>query len=114
MVALIGVSLVTKAPKQATIWGFCVPGDSITISFGGTQISATTTVFRGDHVWTAKLPATAASIKEEHTVTAKSTKEGKTIALSGVLFGDVWVCSGQSVSEYAFVARCEDCSVFFI
>jgi hypothetical protein len=81
-----------SAPKQATIWGFCVPGDSITISFGGTQISATTTMFRGDHVWTAKLPATAASIKDEHTVSAKSMKEGKTITLSGVLFGDVWVC----------------------
>ena len=41
----------------------------------------------------AVLPATAAG--GPHTITASSSSYGKT-TISDVLFGDVWICGGQS------------------
>ena len=48
--------------------------------------------------WRALLPATAASF-DEHNITATNSA-GVVLTLSGVLFGDVWVCSGQSNMQY--------------
>jgi hypothetical protein len=75
-------------PKQAIVWGFCAPGDSVTVNFGSDssspiQLTTRTSLFRGDHVWTAKLPATGASIKEQYTLSAKSAMGGKTRTLTG-------------------------------
>ena len=88
-----------QSPAQATVWGFVAAGKSVSVSFQGQSIAATTsTTWMGQSTWIVKLPATNASLTEEHNITA--TSDGTTITLSNVLFGDVWVCSGQSNMAY--------------
>ena len=48
--------------------------------------------------WSAVLPPTMDT--NPHTITASSQKYGSMV-LSDVLFGDVWVCSGQSNMQFA-------------
>ena len=50
--------------------------------------------------WIVTLPATKADSQTAYTITAKSQKYGS-INISDVLFGDVWVCSGQSNMQFA-------------
>ena len=46
-------------------------------------------------VWKAELPATPADSKTVYTITVSSDKYGQA-SISNVMFGDVWICSGQS------------------
>jgi len=52
--------------------------------------------FRGNSVWKLKLPPT--STKGPYIINATSIWQKKNVSaiLENVLFGDVWVCSGQS------------------
>ena len=87
-------------PQQAIVWGLCPPGDVVTVEVAGEKIAATTQEYGGNSTWTAVLPAMPASF-DGQLVTATSAKAtgNRTITLS-VLFGDVWVCSGQSNMAY--------------
>ena len=95
--------VLAAAPKQAMVWGFCDPGTaSVGVSLdGGAAVSA---VIGPDQAtgalttWRAKLPATAAGFSN-HSITATSSS-GLTVNISSVLFGGVWICSGQSNMEY--------------
>ena len=49
----------------------------------------------GNCKWRVTLPPTKADLERAYTLTATSEKHGS-IKISDVLFGDVWVCSGQS------------------
>lgn len=93
--ASLGNNMVLQsAPLQAVVWGVCPPGaKGIKVSFGGKDIAATVGTTLGQTTWMAKLPATPASFDP---VNITATSGGVTATLFGVLFGDVWVCSGQS------------------
>jgi len=83
------------APKRANIWGHGdVPGAKVNIIMGR-QTIATTTV-GSDGKWSALLPATTAG--GPHTITL--TSGSNTIVMNDVMFGDVWICSGQSNMEF--------------
>lgn len=93
-----------SAPAQAQVWGFCADdetGVSLQLD-GGPAVSAT--IHRGPTAgstrWSALLPATAASLTT-HQLTATAHGAKQTLQLDDVLFGDVWVCSGQSNMAYA-------------
>ena len=49
--------------------------------------------------WVVTLPATKADAQTTYTISATSQKHGS-IKISDVLFGDVWVCSGQSNMQF--------------
>ena len=85
------------APLQAAVWGFCEPGDDVTVRFNDAALPAKLSAVNGSTIWTAALPITKPSYTA-YTIDAHSKLSGKTITLSDVLFGDVWVCSGQSNS----------------
>jgi sialate O-acetylesterase len=85
------------APKQAMVWGFVGNGSAVTVHFGGEDIKAKIVQNIGYKAWKALLPATAASF-DAMTITA--TSGSSTISIKNVLFGEVWVCSGQSNMEY--------------
>ena len=87
-----------QAPAQAVVWGFAPAGSKVTIGFGGKSIDAPVAPYMGESAFMAKLPATPSSMTAMHNVTA--TSGGQTITLANVLFGDVWVCSGQSNMQY--------------
>eukprot|EP01052_Picozoa_sp_SAG31_P054570 SAG31_NODE_14604_length_797_cov_0.946991_1_plen_122_part_10 len=50
--------------------------------------------------WKVLLPPTDAGFAA-HTISAKSKASGAVAVLTDILFGDVWVCSGQSNMAYA-------------
>ena len=87
--------VLASAPKQAMVWGFAPPGATVEVGFGGSSIAATIGPDQADgalNTWRALLPATAASF-DAHNITA--TSAGTTLTLADVMFGEVWVCSGQ-------------------
>ena len=85
------------APLQATVWGFVEAGASVTVEMNGHTVHATTSMWLNESTWLAKLPATEGSLKQYN---ISATSGASTITLSGVLFGDVFVCSGQSNMAY--------------
>jgi hypothetical protein len=88
--------VLAAAPKQAMVWGFCAPGAAVEVSLDGVgKLMATVGPDQATGAlttWRVKLPASKASFTN-HTITA--TSAGKTVTLSGALFGEVWVCSGR-------------------
>ena len=60
--------------------------------------SSPTSTWLNQSTWIVKLPATKSSLTEQYNITASS--DGATITLANVLFGEVWVCSGQSNMAY--------------
>lgn len=84
-----------RAPQQAILWGFGEPGAKITTELAG---KALTTTVSADGVWRQVLPPTPASTVPTDVV---FSDEGSTkLALRNVLFGDVFICSGQSNMQY--------------
>ncbi|XP_071113642.1 sialate O-acetylesterase-like [Haliotis cracherodii] len=89
-----------QSPHKSTIWGFAsTVGETVTVHVPG-KGSVTTATRSGNDpgvvVWTAQLPPMDAGGPYTITVTSR---EGK-LTLSDVLFGDVWVCSGQSNMQF--------------
>jgi len=80
-----------RAPARANIWGWTNPSTAVHVTFGTQQLSATSDARTG--AWNVFLPATPAG--GPYTISVKSDS-GQTASLEDVLFGDVWVCSGQS------------------
>ena len=85
-------NMVLQRDINAPIWGSANPGEEITVTIDG--LSLTT---RADAMgkWLVNLPAFKAG--GPHTITIKAEN---TITFSEVLFGDVWVASGQSNMEW--------------
>jgi len=96
--------VLAAAPKKATIWGFTPHADdTVTVHFGRHQVHAT---IEPDHAtkalttWRVLLPETEQGFKaHDITVTSREVPEYN-LTLSGVMFGEVWVCSGQSNMAY--------------
>ena len=96
--------VLAAAPKKAMIWGFTpYADDTVTVHFGSHQVYAT---IEPDHAtkalttWRVLLPETEQGFQaHEITVTSREVPEYN-LTLSGVMFGEVWVCSGQSNMLY--------------
>jgi sialate O-acetylesterase len=98
--------MVVQRDKPIPIWGWAATGETITVSFGGNNPSATATA-AADRSWKVELPAMPAST-EPRTITVQG-KEAK-IELTNILVGDVWVLGGQSNMEFE-LAKVEDGSL---
>eukprot|EP00927_Polykrikos_kofoidii_P053737 TRINITY_DN48299_c0_g1_i1.p1 TRINITY_DN48299_c0_g1~~TRINITY_DN48299_c0_g1_i1.p1 ORF type:complete len:615 (-),score=61.73 TRINITY_DN48299_c0_g1_i1:62-1786(-) len=84
-----------RAPFNASVWGYSAPGATVELRVGEASAAATADS-RG--VWRASLPPQPAS-KTPVELTASSG--GVVLTLKDVLFGDVWLCSGQSNMAFA-------------
>ncbi|MSU79096.1 MAG: 9-O-acetylesterase [Gemmataceae bacterium] len=83
--------MVLQRDMAAPIWGWSEPGDKIAVSVDG-KPSGQPAIAGKDGKWLAKVgPFTAGG---PHTVAIAGGKQQST--LKNVLFGDVWLCSGQS------------------
>ncbi|XP_064612568.1 LOW QUALITY PROTEIN: sialate O-acetylesterase-like [Liolophura sinensis] len=84
-----------RGPQRANIWGYSPHlGEKVTVTVGGHSVSTTVVsghVAKGG-VWQVKLQAM--TNPGPYVITA-SSNSGR-IQLHDVLFGDVWICSGQS------------------
>jgi sialate O-acetylesterase len=90
--ALISNGMILQRDKQLTIWGWAKPGERITVSFDNHSYSATTDP---TGKWKTGLPAHQAGGPFDLTVEGENR-----IVVQNILFGDVWLCSGQSNMEY--------------
>ena len=101
--SVFGDDMVLQRDAIAAVYGYgATPGAHITVTVSrdeSPQARSTVVVAfaAADGTWKALLAAQSAS-SAAHTITASGTS-GETHALSRVLFGDVWFCSGQSNME---------------
>lgn len=85
-----------RAPASALIWGSAASGTVVTTTFNGHKISSTAGT---GSVWRVNLPPTPAGGPYNITFTASDSVH--TAMLSDVMFGDVYVCGGQSNMQFS-------------
>ena len=96
--AIFNNHMVIQRDVEAPVWGWADAGEKVTVSFAGQTRS---TVADASGKWSVKLPKLAASSEGRELQVQGNNK----IALSNVLVGDVWICSGQSNMEWP-LAKC--------
>lgn len=87
-------NMVLQRERPIRIWGHAARGESVTVSFAGTEVAA-----KADRTgyWEVTLPALAADeTPRVLTVTGRSGER----RFTNVVVGDVWLCSGQSNMEW--------------
>ncbi|MBX2917050.1 MAG: sialate O-acetylesterase [Cyclobacteriaceae bacterium] len=88
---LVSDGAILQRDTELKFWGWGEPGEKVDLTFQNKKYSATT---KSTGTWTIKLPAQAAGGPHTLLFTGKNQ-----VAVNDVLFGDVWVCSGQSNME---------------
>lgn len=87
----LGDHMVLQRDTPSTVWGFAAPGTTVKTTFNSIQYTSTA---GSDTVWRQSLPSTPATMTG--TTITFSTSTGESGQLQDVLFGDVYICSGQS------------------
>jgi sialate O-acetylesterase len=86
---IISDHMILQRDAQASIWGWAVPGESVTVQFAGQSKRAKADA---DSRWQVTLdPLVASATGRELSVTGTNT-----VVLKDVLVGEVWLASGQS------------------
>jgi len=88
---LFSSDMVLQRDTAAPIWGWSAPGDTICVAVDGKR-SGPPAVAGSDGRWMTRIGPLPAG--GPHTVTVEGPTKKETF--SNVLFGDVWLCSGQS------------------
>ncbi|MBB1283719.1 sialate O-acetylesterase [Flavisolibacter sp. BT320] len=91
--AIIGNHMVLQQSTTVALWGWCEPGEKITVKVGWDTAAFTTTGTSGA-TWKLSLPTPNAG--GPYTITIRGNN---TINIEDVLIGEVWLCSGQSNME---------------
>lgn len=86
--ALVRDSMILQRDEKVKLWGWASANEKVEIRFKG-KIYRTTAGTGGN--WVVQLPPTKAGGPYQIDITASNK-----ITLHDVLFGDVWLCSGQS------------------
>lgn len=92
--ALVSDGMVLQRDTPVTIWGWATPGEKVTVTFIG---DAFATAADKDGKWQVTLPPQPAGGPFEMQIAASNH-----ITLENILFGEVWLCSGQSNMQYPF------------
>ena len=91
---VFGDHMVLQRDKEVVVWGWAETGEKVIVKFAG-QSHATTA--GQDGKWRVELDQLAASFEgRELQVSAGE----KTVTISDVVVGEVWVCGGQSNMEW--------------
>lgn len=85
---LIRDSMILQRDEKIKLWGWASGNEKVQIHFKG-KVYKTTADTHGN--WAVYLPPTKAGGPYNMDITARNK-----ITLQGILFGDVWFCSGQS------------------
>lgn len=89
---IFGDHMVLQRDKPINVWGWAEPGEDVKVTLGAASAS---TKAGADGKWSIQLAAQKAETKPQ----ALEVKGNNEIALSDVLVGEVWLCSGQSNME---------------
>ena len=90
--AIFSDNMVLQRDFATPIWGTAAPNTSITVTIAGQSKQATA---GADGKWMVKLDPAKEGGPFELTVSGPSS-----VTYKNVLFGDVWICSGQSNMEW--------------
>jgi sialate O-acetylesterase len=94
--AIIGSHMVLQQQSEVKIWGWCEPGEKISI-----KVSWDTTTYRAtgnsNAKWSLNIKTGAAGGPYKISIAGHNT-----IELDDVMLGEVWVCSGQSNMEMSY------------
>ncbi len=96
---LFGEHMVIQRDRPAKVWGKAEPGAAVSVTLtlaNGKTAEATATADAKTGEFRAELPAQPAQVGAKLAVKAG----GESVELGDVLFGDVWLCSGQSNMEW--------------
>jgi sialate O-acetylesterase len=85
---LIRDSMILQREEKINLWGWASVNEKVNVRFNGKQYK---TKAGADGKWTVQLPPTKAGGPYTIDITASNK-----IILKDILFGDVWLCSGQS------------------
>jgi sialate O-acetylesterase len=84
--------MILQRDVACPIWGWTTPGATVTVTLGEQIVTATA---GADGRWQASIGPRPAG--GPHTITVAGPQ---TITLKNVLFGDIWICSGQSNMDF--------------
>jgi sialate O-acetylesterase len=88
---LISDGMILQRDEKVKIWGWATPNEKIELEFNHKKYKTVTTQ---DGKWMIVLPKQKTGGPYEMTFKASNT-----VLVKDILFGDVWVCSGQSNME---------------
>ena len=88
---VIASDMVLQRDVPVPIWGWAEPGEKVTCEMGQAKATA---VANAQGEWLVKLPAMPTGGPLEMEVRGQNT-----LKLTGILVGEVWLCSGQSNME---------------
>ena len=97
--AVFSNNMVLQQGLPVPVWGVAPPGAKVSVSFAGQNI---TTTADAEGKWMVVLEPLEASWTER---TMIIQGPNNTITLSGILVGEVWLCSGQSNMQERFNAE---------
>ena len=86
--SLLSDGLVLQRDTEFVLRGWGAPGEKVTLRFKGKSYKTKTTT---NGTWSFKLPPQIAGGPYEMVLQGENE-----IKISNILFGDVWLCSGQS------------------
>jgi sialate O-acetylesterase len=89
--------MVIQREAPVKVWGTAEAGENVQVKLGESSASASAAA---DGKWAVVLPAMPAGGPVELTITGKNT-----VAIKDILFGDVWLCAGQSNMGTGFARR---------
>jgi len=92
---------VLQRGMRVPVWGWCEPGNNVTVEFAGQKQSG---VAGKDGKWMVWLDAMKASF-EPRTLTASSSIGNRQSSIGNVLVGEVWLASGQSNMQWVSAGR---------
>jgi len=85
---IVSDGMVLQRDAPVKMWGWASPGEKVSIRFDTNTYTSVTAV---DGRWQITLPSQKAGGPYEITINGKNQ-----IVLKNILFGDVWLCAGQS------------------
>ncbi len=97
---IIGSNMIIQRDAPIPIWGWAEPGENVDCELGQEKATATANADGRWSVQFAALPAGGGPLE-------LSVRGHNTLKLTGILVGEVWLCSGQSNMEMG-VGMCKD------
>lgn len=95
--SVVGSNMVLQHSTSVNIWGWAKPKAKVTVAADWITGKPIKVKANKDGLWMAQIQTPAAGY-QAHSMTIKSGKEVK--ELTNILFGEVWLCSGQSNMEW--------------
>ncbi len=96
--SILSSGMILQRDTVVNIWGWATPGEEIEVAPG--WLAGTISAKTGSNgTWLVSLPTGPAGGPHSILITGKNR-----ITLTNILFGEVWICSGQSNMEYTIRA----------